>query len=491
MYSGSGYSDWEIGDVDVFLHDGIYHLFHLIIPNHDYIAHATSEDGINWRREKNALFVGHPGEWDDDMLWTMHVSKEDDHFVMYYTGLARKEKGKVQQVGRAISHDLIHWEKETACGLPMGSDGPHYESMQNNPRNWLSFRDPFRFDYRNETYLLMCARAAAGAVSRRGCVGLAKLTDKGFELQKPLFTPYVYDDVECPCVIEIKGRFYLIGSIREDVKVRYWTAPEFLDEYRAFHANVLLPQGNYAARIIKEGDHWMVYNFYFVGNVSTLRVLPPPKELDVDADGRLLLKSFHRWNEKILGTIYQCAFPLIHTTFGNPTASFHQDKERWDMSSKSGYEVFGFQKPAASFIWEGRLTLEGIGKCGLVVDCDHEGNGYFISLDFVHGFVQIRSWGFNPENVHSNFVFEPLQANQFELEDDRSMHFKLIRFGHYIELSIDGIVKLTLIDYRYSGKLIGLYSSSSDISLTDSVLHILSDPEEEYGSQEESVNSER
>ena len=73
MYSGSGFSDWEIGDITVIIHNGVYHLFHLIIPNHDYIAHAISSDGISWKRVNNAIFVGHPGEWDDDMLWTMHV----------------------------------------------------------------------------------------------------------------------------------------------------------------------------------------------------------------------------------------------------------------------------------------------------------------------------------------------------------------------------------------------------------------------------------
>jgi hypothetical protein len=38
MYSGSGFSEWEIGDLAVIIHNGIYRLFHLIIPNHDYIA---------------------------------------------------------------------------------------------------------------------------------------------------------------------------------------------------------------------------------------------------------------------------------------------------------------------------------------------------------------------------------------------------------------------------------------------------------------------
>ena len=64
----------SIGDVDVVFHDGVYHLFHLVLPNHDYIAHAISDNGLNWRRVENALFIGDPGSWDDLMLWTMHVT---------------------------------------------------------------------------------------------------------------------------------------------------------------------------------------------------------------------------------------------------------------------------------------------------------------------------------------------------------------------------------------------------------------------------------
>jgi len=29
-----------IGDVDIVYHDELYHLFHLVLPNHDFIAHA-------------------------------------------------------------------------------------------------------------------------------------------------------------------------------------------------------------------------------------------------------------------------------------------------------------------------------------------------------------------------------------------------------------------------------------------------------------------
>jgi beta-fructofuranosidase len=46
------------------------------------------------------------------------------------------------------------------------------------------------------------------------------------------------------------------------------------------------------------------------------------------------------------------------------------------------------------------------------------------------------------------------------------------------------------MDYTYSGSGIGLYSASSVISLQDSMVKILPDPEEEYASQEEAQKIE-
>jgi beta-fructofuranosidase len=141
-----------------------------------------------------------------------------------------------------------------------------------------------------------------------------------------------------------------------------------------------------------------------------------------------------------------------------------------------------------SFIWEGTLTLEGLGKCGLVTDIDEQGNGYFIPFDFVNGYVTIRKWGFNASNTKENFIFQNLQANLFQSSEERSLHFRLIRYGNYIELSINEIVKLTLMDYTYSGNGMGLYSASSKISLKDSVIKILPNPKGEYASQEQEIS---
>lgn len=482
FYSGSGFSDWEIGDVTIILHEGVYHLFHLIIPNHDYIAHAVSNDCISWKRVKNALFVGDPGEWDDDMLWTMHVCKVGERFEMYYTGLQRKLRGTNSMIGLAVSYDLYNWEKKNQGIFPIESKGPYYESMDDSPRKWLSFRDPYRIDHENITYFLVCARSARGPVSRRGCIALLKQENEQVTYMKPLHTPMMYDDLECPCVFELQGRYYAIASIREDVKVRYWFANEFLGEYHAFHANVLLPQGNYAARVVESvNGKTLIYSFFYTsGLINSHRVFLPPKQLDTDEKGRLLLKSFDHWESVAYDAFDQNHFKELRQLFNNPTASFKVEDNRWVVGSRSGHELFVMEKPADDFIWEGVLSVEGMGKLGLVTDMDEEGSGYYYSFDVVNGHIEVRAWGFNDADIRSNFNFKVLQDNNFTINPRYTYHFKLIRFGNYIEVAIDGLVKLTLIDYSYNNQFIGLYSASSIVSLNNSIIKKLPPLEDEY-----------
>ncbi len=486
MYSGSGFSDWEIGDITVIKHKDTYHLFHLIIPNHDYIAHAVSTDGLSWKRVKNAIFVGDPGEWDDDMLWTMHVCEVNGKFEMYYTGLQRKDRGIVSRIGLAVSDDLYSWEKVENNIYPFEPKGSYYETLEVNDRQWLSFRDPFRYDYNDEVYFLICMRVNKGPVSRRGCVGLMKVNENNVEALPPLIHPMVYDDVECPCVFYLKGNYYLIGSIREDIKVRYWFAPEFRGEYHSFHADVLLPQGNYAARIIEEEDgRILLYNFYYAGQINQYRTMPPPKELDVDERGRLILKSYHVWDKIVRKTIPQKDFGEVKQLMKNDTSTFENENNIWTCGAKSGYEIYSFEKPAKDFIWEGVIEVTGMGKLGIVSDMDDDANGYFISFDIQNGIVQLRAWGLNEKDNRSNFVFNNLQTNNFPIPKEKKFFFRLIRYGSYIELMIGKEIKITLIDYTYSGNRIGLYSSSSLIVLKDSVISTLPSPKSEYGSQEE------
>lgn len=297
-----------IGDVDVLYHDGLYHLFHLVLPNHDFIAHAVSTDALNWRRINNALFIGEPGSWDDLMLWTMHVSADPHQagrWRMFYTGLSRRDQGDYQRIGLAVSDDLYHWEKapvnwedhrgsrdpdrvkaalkisrqkpmpradapfERESCFPLEPDPKYYESSLDEGRHWISFRDPFFYHDGHDGWLLASARTNHGPVVRRGCVALLKeVSPNHFVAQQPLHHPRIYDDIEVPNLMRVGDDHYLIGSIREDAKIRYWHSDALREHWQSYQDNVLLAQGNYAGRVCRDDKGWLLWNFYSMHRID-------------------------------------------------------------------------------------------------------------------------------------------------------------------------------------------------------------------------------
>ena len=472
MYTGHGFNDWGIGDVDVLKTGDTYHLFHLVLPNHAYIAHAVSTDGLNWKRVANALFIGDPGSWEDDMLWTMHVSPDPHNkrrWRMFYTGLCRKESGRIQRIGMAVSDDLYNWRKVEGDGWPMAVRGPYYESSIEEGRHWVSFRDPYYRRVGNEGWLLAAARIPTGPVNRRGCVFLAKETSPGcFEPQPPLITLHQYDDVEVPIMITLGKRVYVIGSIREDIKVHYWMAARPEGPYGNFSDNVLLPAGNYAARVCDEGDYLTVWNYFYIASriKGTGNMLPPPKELFADADGQLRLRSYRGFDRMVTRRHSIDGLAARRNERRNPCAVVEKHDTAWRIGCDKAFQIFLLPGTYRNFRLSGTLEMEGQGKCGLVMRLNDECDGYFISLELVKGLAQIRAWGNNPVgDIEEAFIYRQLQANYFMADGLRPHSFTLIAFGDYIELSIDGEVLLTLADDTYRAGAVGFYTEDTFLNV--------------------------
>ena len=508
MFAELSSSRKTIGDVDVIFHDGVYHLFHLVLPNHDYIAHAISDNGLNWRRVKNALFIGDPGSWDDLMLWTMHVSADphnDGCWRMFYTGLSRRDQGRVQRVGLAISEDLYSWTKydvnwedrrgnsDPACikserakhphltssrvvalqrdesVFPLAAESPHYESKVEMPRKWISFRDPFYYHDSHRSWILSAARVDEGPIIRRGCVGLMEeVSPNHFESRPALFAPMLYDDIEVPNLLQIEDDYYLLGSLREDAKIRYWHNDDLNSSWKNFADNVLLPKGNYAGRISRDENGWLLWNFY---NTNILEraannIMPPPKRLTRTADGQLQVSTFEGIKDRVSGSI-DTSIEIIENATKQHVCK--TEDGTLTVGSAAGFQMFTLSTQVDCFLLSCSIEMLETGKCGLVVRLDPDSNdGYYLSLDLLKGVASCRSWSTNEAASGDEMMqFKELQAGYWVLSGKKTIDLQLISFGSYHELSIDGRVVLSLVDSAFNSGLLGFYVETAKLSITE------------------------
>jgi beta-fructofuranosidase len=401
----------------------------------------------------------------------MHVTPYPHHpqtWRMLYTGLSMSEQGRIQRVGAARSTDLYRWER-VENGYPLEVPSPPYEASAEEGRRWVSFRDPFYFRSDGEGYLLATARVDHGPIIRRGCIALARETSPDhFEFLEPLYHPMRYDDLEVPGVFEIDGTHYLVASVREDIKVHYWYADDLRGPYRNFSDNVLMPQGNYAARVATGPDGTiLVWNFFFShGHIHGDHLLPPPKELTTDSAGRLRLVSFRGFDEHVIGVLEADALTPLEQLLGYVEVP-PEDMQLSRLRSDTGFEAFLIRNEHADYRLTGTIHTESDGKFGLVMHLQPDGDGYYISIDPEKGVTQIRYWAARDGGtLDEAFEYEQLQAS-YQIPRPGPIPFSLIAYGNYIELSLYDRIALTLADDRLDRGRVGFYLESSRLSLTD------------------------
>ena len=520
MFTETEGSRKAIGDVDVLFHEGLYHLFHLVLPNHDFIAHAVSTDAINWRRVNNALFIGDPGSWDDLMLWTMAVSPDPHQpgrWRMFYTGLSRREQGKIQRIGLAVSDDLFHWHKtpvnwrdergpndptavlhareiarqqpiscrhaqfDRASHFPLEADSSYYETSADEGRQWVSFRDPYYYREGNRGWLIMSARTKEGPAVRRGCVGVMEETAPGeFASRPPLHHPGLYDDIEVPNLLRIEDEYFLIGSIREDAKIRYWHTSQIGQPWLSYHDNVLLAQGNYAGRVCRDDQGWLVWNFFSLDGTdrTSHNVMPPPKRLRRTEDGLLRVTTFEGfdlWLGERIET--RCVRPLRE---GSSDQLCSVEGNELELACEAGFQAFVFDESISSARLRAKIDLQGLGKCGVVFRVDpvtHD--GYYLSLDLLKGIAQLRAWQTGPPGSGEHMMrFRTLQGGNWYSDTRGNAEVQLLAFGSYLEFSVDGRVILSLADSTFAEGRFGVYLESARMRLHDVELRRMRGPKQ-------------
>lgn len=512
MYQESVGSRKTLGDVDIIFHDGIYHLFHLVLPNHDYIAHAVSNDCVRWRRVDNALFIGDPGSWDDSMLWTVHVTenpKRKGGWRMFYTGLSRRDQGQKQRIGLAESDNLYTWQKapvhwqdrrsqlpydlpgkpanpafafdEQSC-FPLQPDSSHYESDVDTARHWVSWRDPFYFNDGHKGWLLCAGRVNHGPLVRRGCVALMEETaDNHFAAREPLFHARLYDDIEVPNLFVMGDDFYLIGSIREEAKVRYWRAKSMAGPWVSPSDNVLIGTGNYAGRVSADDKGFLFWSFFSKSSTDrgSKNLLPPPKRLFQKSNGNLALKTYEVFDDLVEE---QLDVGRICALIGDPTKAHDEHcvvgDDHLTLSQDSAFEIFLFKHQVTCFRLQAKLSIGDQGQCGLVFRLDPESrDGYYLALDLGHGYAELRAWGTSDSPFGESAIsYSVLQEGKWVTEANRPLAISLIMFGSYIEFSVEGEVILSLADQTFQNAGVGFYVDTATIDVLDAKLEALESP---------------
>jgi len=464
MYSPPGFSPMpEIGDVEVFVKNGEIHLFHLTLPNCDKVAHAVSQDGLTWQELPDALHTGDPGSYDDDMIWTMSVLEYENHYNMFYTALSKADQGKVQRVALATSDDLIHWKKNPKNPIAE-ADPCWYETKP--IRGMVSWRDPYPVLEQGILYLLVCARENKGPVFRRGCVGLISYeNDREWKVETPLYTPHHYMDWEVPVLLKLNRRYYLFGSVIETFCCHYRIADQFRGPYRAPLNDKILPTGNYASRVCKWKDkylmfHWLETNPDWNPTISKYRKLAPPKEIIVESDGSLSLKSFQGWFSKYKrpGILLSPERFLKKRKSANGEWEAKGDEIKY--KSPNSMSVFLLEQEEENFVLDVTIRIEQGVAVGVIFRANHNcDEGMFLRLSLDENEIQlVKSLKVERPGLWPWIEKTVVQTGKVYLRRGETYKLHLIASHEYIEVSVNGRVKLSALSWILKKGEIGIFA---------------------------------
>jgi beta-fructofuranosidase len=295
-----------------------------------------------------------------------------------------------------------------------------------------------------------------------------------------LHHPGLYDDVEVPNLLKIDGQYYLVGSIREDAKIRYWHTDRIGAPWGTFYDNVLLAQGNYAARVCRDDRGWLLWNFFSLDDPSRTshNLLPPPKRFLRTKEGYLRATTFEGFDQWLGERIHTGSVRPLRGDFDRQLCSV--DGNTLDLACEAGFQAFVFDGSIDSARLTAKVALCGLGKCGIVFRVHPETqDGYYLSLDLLKGIAQLRAWHTGPPASGEHMMqFRALQSGNWRSETPGEAELSLIAFGHYLELAVNGRVVLTLADQTFSEGLFGVYLESARMRLYDVDLRRMHGPEQ-------------
>ena len=263
------------------------------------VGHARSADLRSWELLPDALVAADSPAWDDQATWTGSVVRAPDGtWRLFYTGVSRAERGRVQRIGVAHSDDLITWHR-SGDGPLLEADPRWYEKLDLDV--WIdeAWRDPYVFadPDGHGWHMLITARARDGDPAGRGVIGHATSPDlERWEVQPPLTTPAGFGQLEVPQSVVVDGQPVLIFSCwpdrmsperrAEPLRGGVWVVPSksLTGPWDIAVAKPFDHRSLYAARLVEERPgSWSLLGFRDTEEGAFIGEIPDP--LPVVRDG--------------------------------------------------------------------------------------------------------------------------------------------------------------------------------------------------------------
>ncbi|MDY7541321.1 glycosyl hydrolase family 32 [Cryobacterium sp. 5B3] len=267
------WDSWYVEDA------GVHHAFYLKAPTslgdpdlrhaNARIGHSVSTDLTTWTTMPDALGAGADGDFDDLAVWTGSIVRSGDTWHLFYTGVEKRSRTRIQRIGHATSPDLIVWDRVSTVPIATADDR-WYSTAAEAPEFDEPWRDPwvFRDDADGLWHMLITAREPrtddAGAP---GSVGHAVSGDlRNWAVTAPLSSASGFRQLEVLQVFEVEGRHVLVfctaasDVMNEAIEARTatYTAPADgpLGPFQFDRAEPIKAPGIYAGRVLrnKAGD---------------------------------------------------------------------------------------------------------------------------------------------------------------------------------------------------------------------------------------------
>ena len=270
---------WLADDGDLF------HLFFLKAPRalgdpdrrhrHATVGHAVSLDLTDWVEVADALTPSPGPAFDDLAIWTGSVVRDGSGWRMFYTGIDRADRGRVQRIGAAVSDDLLTWTRVSSEPLLVAD------------RRWY-------------------ATASAGEpAATGGVVGHATSPDlRTWTVRPPLSRPAGFGQLEVVLAEVVDGRPVLLfscmtaelGDARREAGERggIWVveADRLLGPYDVGQAHLLHDESLYVGRLVRRRNgEWCLLAFRNLAPGGFVGEIADPIPVRWAADGRLALEA--------------------------------------------------------------------------------------------------------------------------------------------------------------------------------------------------------